>query len=169
VASYALELFRAAGDLDAVYVGVGMGSGICSLIAVRDALGLKTEIIGVGPILAPATALSFAAGHAVTSPSARTFADGLATREPDDQAIAAICRGVSRFVQVSEDAMADAMRVYFDATHQVAEGAGAAPLAALLQDRQRKMNKNVAVILSGSNIERARYLQVLRGETPSVA
>jgi threonine dehydratase len=169
VASYALELFRAAGGLDAVYVGVGMGSGICSLMAVRDALGLKTEIIGVGPILAPATALSFAAGQAVTSPSARTFADGLATREPDDQAIAAICRGVSRFVQVSEDAMADAMRVYFDATHQIAEGAGAAPLAALLQDRQRMMNKKVAVILSGSNIERARYLQVLRGETPSVA
>jgi threonine dehydratase len=167
VASYALELFRAAGELDAVYVGVGMGSGICGLMAARDALGLKTEIIGVGPIKAPATALSFAAGRAVTSPSARTFADGLATREPDDQAIAAICRGVSRFVQVSEDAMADAMRIYFDAAHQVVEGAGAAPLAALLQDRQRMMHKNVAVILSGSNIERARFLQVLGGQTPT--
>ena len=169
VASYALELFRGGGELDAVYVGVGMGSGICGLIAVRDLLGLKTEIIGVGPVLAPATALSFAAGRAVTSPSANTFADGLATREPNAQAVATICRGVSRWVQVSEDEIAEAMRIYFDDTHQVAEGAGAAPLAALLQDRQRMANKDVALVLSGGNIERTRYLQVLRGETPSAS
>jgi threonine dehydratase len=169
VASYALELFRSGGELDAVYVGVGMGSGICGLIAVRDLLGLKTEIIGVGPVLAPATALSFAAGRPVTSPSANTFADGLATREPNAQAVATICRGVSRWVQVSEDEIAEAMRIYFDDTHQVVEGAGAAPLAALLQDRQRMANKNVALVLSGGNIERTRYLQVLRGETPSAS
>jgi threonine dehydratase len=166
VASYALELFRGRGKLDAVYVGVGMGSGICGLIAARDLLGLQTEIVGVGSFNAPASALSFAAGQPVTAPSAQTFADGLATREPNAQAIAMLCRGVSRFVQVSEDAIAEAMRVYFDDAHQVAEGAGAAPLAALLQDRQRMANKNVAVVLSGGNIERARYLQVLRGETP---
>jgi threonine dehydratase len=168
VASYALEMFRAARDLDAVYVGVGMGSGICGLITARDLLGLTTEIVGVGALKAPATAQSFAAGHAVAFPSAHTFADGLATREPNAQAIATICRGVSRWVEVSEDAIADAIRIYFDDTHQVAEGAGAAPLAALLQDRQRMANKNVAVILSGGNIERERYLQVLRGETPSL-
>jgi threonine dehydratase len=139
------------------------------LITVRDLLGLKTEIIGVGPVLAPATALSFAAGRAITSPSANTFADGLATREPNAQAVATICRGVSRWVQVSEDEIAEAMRIYFDDTHQVAEGAGAAPLAALLQDRQRMANKNVALVLSGGNIERTRYLQVLRGETPSAS
>src|SRR5580698_8550457 len=153
VASYALELFRGAVELDAVYVGVGMGSGICGLIAVRDLLGLKTEIVGVGPDKAPATALS--------------FADGLATRDPNEQAVAMICGGVSRFTQVSEDEMAEAMRIYFDDTHQVAEGAGAAPLAALWKDRQTMAGKRVAVVLSGGNIERTRFLQVLRGETPA--
>ncbi len=166
VASYALELFRSGGELDAVYVGVGMGSGICGLIAVRDALGLKADIVGVGPYEAPATAHSFAAGKAVSHPSARTFADGLATREPNDQAVAAICRGVARFTQVTESEIAEAMRMYFDDVHQIAEGAGAAPLAALWKDRERMAGKRVAVVLSGGNIERSRYLQVLRGETP---
>jgi threonine dehydratase len=167
VASYALELFRAVANLDAVYVGVGMGSGICGLIAVRNLLGLKTEIIGVGAIKARATALSFAAGKRVTTQSALTFADGIATREPHEDAVETICRGAARFVEVSEDAIAEAMRFYFDDTHQIAEGAGAAPLAALLQERQRMAKRNVAVILSGGNIERARLLQVLSGDTPA--
>ncbi|HEX3398263.1 MAG TPA: threonine dehydratase [Steroidobacteraceae bacterium] len=167
VASYALELFRGAAELDAVYVGVGMGSGICGLIAARDLLGLKTEIVGVSPDKAPASALSFAAGKPVAYPSANTFADGMATREPNTQAIATICRGVARWTQVSEDEIAEAMRFYFDDTHQVAEGAGAAPLAALWKDRQKMAGKRVAVVLSGGNIERSRYLQVLRGETPA--
>ncbi len=168
VASYALELFRAAPDLDAVYVGVGMGSGICGLVTIRDLLGLKTEIIGVSPTNAPATALSFAAGSAQPHDSALTFADGLATREPNAQAIAIMCRGVSRFVQVSEDAIAEAMRIYYDDTHNIAEGAGAAPLAALLQERGPMAGKKVALILSGGNIERRRFLQVLDGGTPRV-
>ena len=166
VASYALELFRSVADLDAVYVGVGMGSGISGLITVRDLLGLKTEIIGVGAAGAPATALSFAAGRPVNPPAAQTFADGLATREPNAEAIAVICRGAARIVEVSEEEIAEAMRIYFSDTHQVAEGAGAAPLAALLQERGKMANKNVAVVLSGSNIERARFLQVLGGATP---
>ena len=169
VASYALELFRAGPKLDAVYVGVGMGSGICGLIAARDVLGLKPEIIGVGSVKANATALSFAAGSPRPQASALTFADGLATREPNAQAIASICRGVSRWVEVSEDAIAEAMRIYFDDAHQIAEGAGAAPLAALLQDGSRMAGKNAAVILSGGNIERARFQQVLGGHTPIAA
>ncbi|HWG72400.1 MAG TPA: threonine dehydratase [Steroidobacteraceae bacterium] len=169
VATYALELFQAVAGLDAVYVGVGMGSGICGLIGVRDLLGLKTEIIGAGAAKAPATALSFAAGHPVNASSAKTFADGVATREPNAEAIARICRGASRMVEVTEDEIAQAMRAYFDDTHQVAEGAGAVPLAALLQERGRMAGKNVAVILSGGNIERTRYLQVLGGITPPVA
>jgi threonine dehydratase len=168
VASYALELFRSAPKLASVYVGVGMGSGICGLIAARDLLGLETRIIGVSPVKANATALSFAAGTPQPQASARTFADGLATREPNAQAIASICRGVSRWVEVSEDAIASAMRVYFDDAHQVTEGAGAAPLAALLQDGARMAGKDVAVILSGGNIERARFQQVLGGQTPAV-
>jgi len=168
VASYALELFRAVAQLDAVYVGVGMGSGICGLITARDLLGLKTEIIGVGAVNAPATALSFEAGKPVMTPSARTFADGIATREPVSDAIETIHRGAARFVKVSEDEMAEAMRVYYDDAHQVAEGAGAAPLAALLQERERMAGKNVGVVLSGGNIERARFSQVLAGGTPQV-
>jgi threonine dehydratase len=166
VASYALELFRAGPKIDAVYVGVGMGSGICGLIAARDLLGLDTQIIGVGSVKANATALSFAAGRPQPQASARTFADGLATREPNAEAIATLCAGVSRFVEVSEDAIAEAMRIYFDDAHQVSEGAGAAPLAALLSEAPRMPYKNAAVILSGGNIERARYLKVLSGETP---
>jgi len=169
VATYALELLGGINGLDAVYVGVGMGSGIAGLITVRDLLGLKTEIIGVVAAKAPATALSFAAGRAISAPSAQIFADGLATREPHAEAIATICRGASRIVEVSEDAIAEAMGIYFDDTHQVAEGAGAAPLAALLQERERMARKKVAVVLSGGNIERARLLQVLGGVTPSAA
>ena len=167
VATYALELFRSVGNLDTVYVGVGMGSGIAGLITVRDLLGLKTEIIGVGAAMAPATVLSFAAGRAVTAPSANTFADGVATREPNAEAMAVVCRGAARMVQVSENEIAEAMRMYFDDTHQVAEGAGAVPLAALLQERHKMANTKVAVILSGGNIERARFLQVLSGVTPA--
>ena len=167
VASYALELFRAAGKLDVVYVGVGMGSGITALMAVRDLLGLKTEIVGVSAVNAPATALSFAAGRPVATTTAHTFADGLATREPRADAIAAICRGAARMLQVSEDAIAEAIRIYFDDAHQVAEGAGAAPLAAMLQERPLLANKSVAVVLTGGNIERTRFLEVLRGVTPS--
>ena len=168
VATYALELLRSAGPLDAVYVGVGMGSGISGLIAVRDLLGLKTDVIGVGAARAPATALSFAARKAVSAPSARTFADGLATREPNVQAVEIICGGAARMVEVAEDEIAEAMRIYFDDTHQIAEGAGAAPLAALLKERGRMAGKNVAVVLSGGNIERARFLSVLSGLTPRV-
>jgi threonine dehydratase len=167
VASYALEFLRTVARLDTVYVSVGMGSGICGLITARDLLGLNTEIVGVGAINAPATARSFAAGRAVAAESARTFADGIATREPNDEAVEIICRGAARMVEVSEDEIAEAMRIYFDDTHQIAEGAGAAPLAALMQERASLANRNVGVVLSGGNIERVRLLQVLGGHTPA--
>jgi len=167
VAGYALEFLRFVAALDTVYVSVGMGSGICGLIVVRDLLGLNTEIVGVGAINAPATAQSFAAGRSVSTGSARTFADGIATREPDDRAVEIICRGAARMVEVSEEEIAEAMRIYFDDTHQIAEGAGAAPLAALLKERGRLVNRNAGVILTGGNIERARLLQVLQGYTPT--
>lgn len=166
VATYALELFQATPPLEAIYVPIGMGSGICGLITVRDLLGATTEIIGVVARNAPAMALSFEAGHPVTTDSARTFADGIATRQPDEQAFAVIKRGAARIVQVSEEEIAEAVRLYFHTTHQVAEGAGAAPLAALMQERQRMSGKTVALILTGANIDAAVYRRILAGETP---
>jgi threonine dehydratase len=166
VASYGLELLRAIADLDTVYVGIGMGSGICSLISVRDLLGLETEIVGVCAANAASSALSFKAGRVVTTPAALTFADGLATREPSADAIEIICRGAARVLEVSEAEIAEAVRIYFDDTHQVVEGAGAAPLAAFLRESGRMANKKVALIMTGGNIERARFVRILTGQTP---
>jgi threonine dehydratase len=168
VATYALELLRGVDELDAVYVPIGMGSGICGLITARDLLGLRTDVIGVVARNAPAMALSFEAGKRVTTESARTFADGLATREPHEEALAIISRGAARIVQLSEDEIAEAVRLYFHSTHHVAEGAGAAPLAALMQERSRMARKKSAVILTGSNIDAVVYWRILSGETPKL-
>jgi threonine dehydratase len=168
VATYALELFCAVADLDTVYVPIGMGSGICGLITVRDLLGLKTEIVGVVARDAPAMALSFAAGKPVSTDSALTFADGVATRDPRQEAVAIIKQGAARILQLGEDDIAEAVRCYFQDTHNVAEGAGAAPLAGLMQERARMAGKKVAVILSGGNIDASIYRQILAGETPKV-
>ncbi len=167
VATYALELFTAHTDLDAVYVPVGMGSGICGLITVRDLLGLKTEIVGVVADKAPAFALSFSAGHPVPTNSARTFADGMACRDPQPEAFAIIKAGAARIVAVTEDEIADAVRLYYTATHNLAEGAGAAPLAALMKEKDRFAGKRVGVILSGGNIDMPVLAQILEGATPS--
>ena len=161
VASYALELFRAAPDLDVVYVPIGLGSGICGVIAAREALDLKTEIVGVVAANAPTYAHSFAAGKPVPSNSADTFAGGLAVRVPDAGALDIICRHAARVVAVTEDEMRAAMRIIFSDTHNVAEGAGAAPLAAALKERDRLAGKKVAVIQSGGNIDRPLFADIL--------
>jgi threonine dehydratase len=166
VATYALELFGAVGGLDTVYVPIGMGSGICGLIRVRDLLGLETEIVGVVSTEAPAYALSFEAGHVVETDSARTFADGMACRAPDADALDIIRTGAARVVQVTDDEVAEAMRIYHTDTHNMAESAGAAPLAALMQERERMRGKRVALILTGGNVDKAVYARVLGGETP---
>lgn len=168
VATYALELFTSYPDLDAVYVPIGMGSGICGLITVRDLLGLKTEIVGVVAENAQAFALSLAAGHPVQTASARTFADGLACREPQASAFEIIAAGAARIVAVSDDAIAQAIRIYFACTHNLAEGAGAAPLAALLTEKTRYVGKRVGLILSGGNIDMLTFAKVLNGQTPIV-
>jgi threonine dehydratase len=161
VASYALELFRGAPPLDTVYVPIGLGSGICGTIAVRDALSPSTEVVGVVSTEAPAYALSFAAGRVIATNSADTFADGLAVRGPDPEALAVILKGAERIVQVSDAEIAAAMRAYYEDAHQLTEGAGAAALAALLQERQRLRGKRAAVVLSGGNIDRDLYLRLL--------
>jgi len=161
VASYGLELFQAVPDLDVVYVPIGLGSGICGVIAARDALGCKAEIVGVVAANAPTYALSFAAGVPVGTNSADTFAGGLAVRVPDAAALDVVRRHAARIVQVREDEMKAAMRIIFSDTHNVAEGAGAAPLAAALQDGDRLRGKKVAVIQSGGNIDRSLFAEIL--------
>jgi threonine dehydratase len=163
VASYALELFRAVADIDTLYVPIGLGSGICGCIAARDALGLSTRIVGVQSDAADSYARSLAAGHVVTTETAQTFADGMATRVPDPAAFEMIRRGAERIVTVSDAQVADAMRAFWTDTHNLAEGAGAAPLAALLAEREAMRGKRAAVILCGGNIDLALFRQVIFG------
>ena len=153
VATYALELFRTAPDLDVLFVPIGQGSGISACILVRDLLGLKTEIVGVQSTEAPSYALSFAAGKIVTTETANTRADGMATRIPDGDAFALIRGRASRIVQVTDDEVAAAIRAYWTDTHNIAEGAGAAPLAAALQEKTKLAGKRVGLVLSGGNID----------------
>jgi threonine dehydratase len=153
VATYALELLRKAPDLDVLYVPIGQGSGICGCILARDLLGLTTEIVGVQSTEAPSYALSFAAGAVVTTKTSNTLADGMATRVPDPDALAIIRRGASRIVQVTDDQVAAAIRAYWTDTHNLAEGAGAAALAAALQDKPKIRGKRVGLVLSGGNID----------------
>ncbi|WP_160109766.1 threonine dehydratase [Pseudomonas izuensis] len=161
VATYALELFEAAPDLHTVYVPIGCGSGICAVIAARDALGLKTRVVGVVSTEAAAAKLSFEAGAIRETASANTFADGLAVRKPIPEAFAIYGAAAERIVAVSEEQIAEAMRVYFTDTHNLAEGAGAAALAALMQERDAMEGKTVGVILSGGNIDRSVYASVI--------
>ncbi|WP_447890750.1 threonine dehydratase [Pseudomonas hormoni] len=161
VATYALELFKAAPDLDTVYVPIGCGSGICGVIAARDALGLKTQVVGVVSTEAAGAKLSFEAGAICETASANTFADGLAVRKPVPEAFAIYGAAAARIVSVSEGQIAEAMRVYYTDTHNLAEGAGAAALAALIQERETMEGKRVGVILSGGNVDRAVYARVI--------
>jgi len=161
VASCAMELFEAVPALDALYVPIGMGSGICAAIAARDALGLSTEIIGVVAASAPAYALSFAAGRPISAEVAPTIADGMACRIPDPSALAAILTGAAHIVTVNESEIESAMRHLFTDTHNVAEGAGAAALAALLQERDRMRGRRVAVIQTGGNVDAEVFSRVL--------
>jgi threonine dehydratase len=164
VASYALELFHAAGPLDAVYVPIGLGSGICGVLAARDGLGLTTEVIGVVSTEAAAYKLSFEAGRPIATERADTLADGMACRVPVPAALEEIRRGASRIVAVTEAAILSAIGVLFDDAHTLAEGAGAAPLAALDAERGRMAGRRVALIVSGGNLDRPLYRRAL--ETP---
>ena len=166
VATCAFEFFAAVTELDAVYVPIGMGSGICAAMAVRDLLSPGTEIIGVVAAAAPAMALSFEAGRIVPTKTARTFADGMACREPQPEPLERSAAGAARIVRTSEDEIAEAIRIYFDTTHNLAEGAGAAPLAALLKERDQMRGRKVGLILSGGNIDRGSIGEVLAGNTP---
>ena len=161
VATYSLELLQAVADIDVVYVPIGLGSGICGVIRARDALGLATRVVGVVAENAPAYALSLAEGRPVSTNSADTMADGMACRVPVAAALEEIMAGAERIVTVGDDAIAAAMRHYFSDTHNIAEGAGAAPLAALLHDGPAVAGTSAGLILSGGNVDRDVYAAIL--------
>ena len=163
VASYALELFEAAGELDCVYVPIGMGSGICAVITARDLLGLRTEVVGVTATGAPAYAESFRAGRVLRKEQAQTFADGVACREPNADALSIMLRGAARVLSISDAQTAEAMRVLYHDTHNVAEGAGAIALAGLASEQERQRGRRVAVILCGGNIDAEVFAAILGG------
>ncbi len=163
VASYAFEFLSAVPSLHTVYVPIGCGSGICSMIAVRDALGLKTRIVGVVATGAQAAKLSFEQGAIVETETAKTMADGVAVRVPVPEAFAMYSQGAERIVAVSDDEIRHAIRVLYRDTHNVAEGAGAASLAALLQEKETMRGLDIGVILSGGNIDADEYAAILAG------
>ncbi len=166
VASYALELFEAAGALDRIYVPIGCGSGICGVIAARDALGMDTEVIGVVSTEANAAQHAFISGQPETTATAHTFADGMAVRVVVPEALCIYRKGAKRVVAVSDDEVAEAMRTYFRCTHNVSEGAGAAPLAAATQEREQNQGARIGVILCGGNVDTEVFQTVLAGNTP---
>jgi threonine dehydratase len=168
VASYGLEFFRAVPDLDTIYVPIGHGSGICGLIAARDALGLKTRIVGVVAERYPAYALSFAAGKPVSTGPGETVADGVACRVPDPRAVEVIRQGAERVVAIPEDEIVAAIRAYFSDTHNLAEGAGALPLAALLMEKGRMAGRKVGLVLTGANIDLAVFKSVVNQQTQNM-
>ena len=160
--TYALEFLRGAPELDTVYVPIGLGSSICGMLAARAALNLKTRIVGAVAAASPSYAISFREKKLVTHPAATRLGDGIACAVPDLDALDLILKGVERIVEVSEDEIAGAMRAFFQDTHNVAEGAGAAALAAVLQESQATRGSRVGVVLTGSNVDSDVFARVLR-------
>ncbi len=162
VATYALEFLRGAPEMAEVYVPIGMGSGACGMIAARDALRLGTRVVGVVSSGAPAMARSFQAGHVVACAAETRVADGVACRVPDATALAMLRAGLDRVVEVTDDAVEEAMRLYFRATHNVAEGAGAIGLAAILMEGAAP-GMRVGTVLCGGNVDSDVFARVLAG------
>jgi len=160
-ATYALELFKAVPRLDAVYLPIGLGSSICGVSAALDALGLSTEIVGVVAAQSPSYLHSFKQRKVVEAPSSTLIADGLACRKPNHEAMEIIWNHVARIVEVQEHEIAAAMRAIYKDTHNLAEGAGAAGLAAALKEEARR--ERIAIVLTGANVDAPMYAEVLAG------
>ena len=160
-ATYALEFFRATPPLATIYVPIGLGSSICGVSAVRNALGLATEIVGVVAASSPSYALSFRERRVVEAPSQTQIADGLACRLPNAAAMQVIWQNVARIVEVSDAEIASAMRAYYQDIHNIAEGAAAAALAGALQEKDSLAGRQIGIVLTGGNIDRDLYAQVL--------
>ena len=160
-ATYAIELFEAAPPLDRVYVPIGLGSSICGVAAARNALALPTEIVGVVAEASPSYALSFAQRRVVEAPSQTAIADGLACRLPNALAMEAIWQNVARIVDVSDAEISAAMCIYYQDTHNLAEGAGAAALAGAMKERKDLKGGRIGIVLTGGNVDREIYQEVL--------
>lgn len=160
-ATYALEFFRGCPALDRIYVPIGLGSSICGVAAVRNALGLSTEIVGVVAANSPSYLLSFLEHRIIEAPSQTRYADGLACRRPNATAMQVIWENVARIEQVSEEEIASAMRAYYQDTHNLAEGAAAAALAAALREREENSGKRIGIVLTGANVDRDIFAGIL--------
>ena len=169
VATYGFEFMHAVPHLDTIYVPIGCGSGICGLISARDCLGLETRIVGVVSEHAATAKLSVEAGRLVETNAAETFADGMAVRVPVREAFEIYAEGADRIVAVSDEQIVEAMLCYLRTTHNMTEGAGAAPLAALMKERNRQSGKSVGLIMSGGNIDLCWARQVLAGKVPTLS
>lgn len=156
-----VNFLRATPALERVYIPIGMGTGVCALVAARDALGLETRIVGVVSAMAPAVALSFESGQVVVRAAATRIADGLACSTPYPDALQAILAGVERIVSVSDDEVEAAMRAYFSDTHNVAEGAAGAGLAAMLREPREVAGRRVGTVLTGGNVDAGTFARVL--------
>lgn len=161
VATYWMEFFSAVPSLDVAYVPIGQGSGICSCSTVRNGLNLKTKIVGVVAEGAPAYALSFEAGRKIAAPVTTLLGDGMACRVPDEESLEVVLRNVDHILQVSEEELRQAMKMYFIDTHNVAEGAGAAGLAAALKEKEALKGKRVGLVISGGNVDHDVSAKVL--------
>jgi len=162
-ATYAMELFQSVPPLDCIYVPIGLGSSICGVAAARRELGLKTEIVGVVASASPSYALSFTRREVVAAPAQTQIADGLACRMPVAAAMDTIWENVTRMVEVSDAEIAQAMRAYYQDTHNLAEGAGAAPLAAAIKEMHLNTQKRIGLVLTGANVDMDVYETVLSG------
>ncbi len=161
IATYWLELFTSVPEIDVAYVPVGMGSGICSAAAVRNALGLQTKLVGVVSEHAPMYALSFENGKIVEAPAQTVLADGLACRKGNEEALQVMLQNVDHIVRVTDAEVSAAMRAFFTDTHNVVEGAGAATLAAAVKEAPALKGKRVAVIATGGNVDHDVFARVL--------
>lgn len=157
----ALDFLAHTPPLERVYVSIGLGSGICAVLAARAALGLKTKVIGVAAERAPGIALSFAAKRLVSHAVSTRIADGLACSTPNPDALETILQGVDDIVRVTDEEIEAAMRAYFTDTHNVAEGAAGAGLAAVLRDRVQLAGRRVGVVFTGGNVDSATFARVL--------
>jgi threonine dehydratase len=169
VATYWFELFTSVKDIDVAYVPIGMGSGICAAIAVRNGLGLKAKLVGVVSALAPTYALSFEQGKVVEAPATTKAADGLGCRRADEEALAILRENVDHIIRVNDEEVEESMRHMFSDTHNVVEGAGAAGLAGALKEKEQLRGKRVALVASGANVDREVFARVLQGSAAETA